>query len=194
MSLSIYNAQRKRESILQTAEELFLQQGYGITRMDMIAEQAGMTKQTIYRYFPSKESLFIAVMQSVREKYNNAYVFSSQTVEQELQHYGEYVLAFHLHSSALGLYRLMISEGIQENLTDIFSKNGPGQIILPLAEFLQQRYPDQTEWPFCAQMFINMVLAPRNQILMGVKKAMSQSAQKEHIHKVVKYFLKMMAP
>lgn len=191
MTLATTKAQQKQESILLIAEELFLQLGYGATSMDMIAKKTGFTKQTIYRYFPSKENLFTSVMQAVRSKNNASFSFSSKSVQEELQHYGEYVLAFHLHPSAVGLYRLMLTEGIQENLSQAFMKTGPNQVIQTLTEFLQQRYPEQAECEFCAQMFISMVLAPRNQILMGFKKRLKKSEQKEHIQKVVQHFLKM---
>lgn len=191
LSQSYKNAQQKRNTILRTAEKLFLEQGYGITSMDKIAEKAGITKQTVYRYFSSKENLFVAVMESIRKTDSGHYSFSSQSVQEELQHYGEYVLAFHLHPSALGLYRLMLTEGVQENLSQVFMKTGPKQVTQTLITFLQQRYPEHTECEFFAQMFISMVLAPRNQVLMSGKKHLKKSAQKEHIQKVVECFLKM---
>lgn len=47
----------KRTAILQAAERLFAQRGYESTTMDAIANSAGVSKATLYRYFPSKGEL-----------------------------------------------------------------------------------------------------------------------------------------
>nr|WP_319392371.1 TetR/AcrR family transcriptional regulator [uncultured Desulfobacter sp.] len=53
------NKKKKRERILKAAQEIFQSNGFISTRMDKMAEQSGVTKQTVYhRYFESKEVLF----------------------------------------------------------------------------------------------------------------------------------------
>jgi AcrR family transcriptional regulator len=49
----------KRITIIQAAKELFLEQRYSSITMDLIAQRAGITKRTLYAYFPSKLALFI---------------------------------------------------------------------------------------------------------------------------------------
>ncbi len=44
--------------ILEAALAVFAERGFAATRMDDIAEQAGVTKGTIYLYFESKEAVF----------------------------------------------------------------------------------------------------------------------------------------
>lgn len=46
-----------RERILQTAHDLFYREGVRATGIDRIIEQAGVTKVTFYRHFPSKNDL-----------------------------------------------------------------------------------------------------------------------------------------
>lgn len=53
---------KSREKILAAAEGLFLAQGYHGTAMDTVTEAAGVSKQTVYAHFPSKEALFRAVI------------------------------------------------------------------------------------------------------------------------------------
>ena len=48
--------------ILKAALEIFTQYGYAATRLDDVAERAGISKGTIYLYFPSKEELFAEVV------------------------------------------------------------------------------------------------------------------------------------
>ncbi len=53
---------RSRERIFAAAEEVFLQHGYLGTNMDTVAEAAGVSKQTVYARFTSKEALFLQVV------------------------------------------------------------------------------------------------------------------------------------
>lgn len=57
---------RKEErpgEILEAALELFLTRGYASTRLDDVAAAAGVTKGTLYLYFPNKERLFLSVIE-----------------------------------------------------------------------------------------------------------------------------------
>jgi AcrR family transcriptional regulator len=48
---------RIRESIVSVAANLFARNGYGRVTMRQIAEQAQVAEQTLYNYFPTKQSL-----------------------------------------------------------------------------------------------------------------------------------------
>ncbi|ABW20151.1 TetR/AcrR family transcriptional regulator [Alkaliphilus oremlandii] len=52
----------KYNRLIEKAEELFVNLGYKAVSMDQIAEAAGISKMTIYRYFSSKEELFLKVL------------------------------------------------------------------------------------------------------------------------------------
>src|ERR1700691_1816365 len=49
---------RKRRAILGAATTLFLRDGYQATSMDQIAAAAAVSKQTVYKQFADKQSLF----------------------------------------------------------------------------------------------------------------------------------------
>lgn len=51
-----------KEKILLRAEEIFFQYGYTRVRMDEIAENLGMSKKTLYKFFDSKENLFLEII------------------------------------------------------------------------------------------------------------------------------------
>lgn len=53
---------RKRESILDAAQQAFVNEGYDNSSMDRIAEIAGASKRTVYNHFASKEDLFGQVL------------------------------------------------------------------------------------------------------------------------------------
>ena len=50
-------SQRARNAILHSAAELLLERGLDSVSMDAVAEQAGVSKATIYRWWPTKEAL-----------------------------------------------------------------------------------------------------------------------------------------
>jgi AcrR family transcriptional regulator len=49
-----------RERFLRAALDLFAEQGYDATNVTQIAERAGVTKSTFFRYFPDKRELLVA--------------------------------------------------------------------------------------------------------------------------------------
>ena len=49
----------KREAILQTAAQLFLEKSYGRTSMNDVAERLNITKPALYHYFRNKEEILL---------------------------------------------------------------------------------------------------------------------------------------
>lgn len=54
-----------RQEILDTALELFADQGYDKTSLREIAERVGVTKAALYYHFRSKEDILVALMEPV---------------------------------------------------------------------------------------------------------------------------------
>jgi AcrR family transcriptional regulator len=50
--------ERRRRKILDAAAQLFAEAPYAAVQVEEIARRAGIGKPTLYRYFPSKESLY----------------------------------------------------------------------------------------------------------------------------------------
>ncbi len=48
--------------LLEAALDLFVERGFAATRVDDVAARAGVSKGTLFLYFPSKEELFKAVV------------------------------------------------------------------------------------------------------------------------------------
>jgi AcrR family transcriptional regulator len=67
----------RTDEILDTAATIFAQQGYHDTEMQLIADALEIGKGTIYRYFPSKEDLFLKAvsrgMDRLRQAVKGAY-------------------------------------------------------------------------------------------------------------------------
>jgi TetR/AcrR family transcriptional regulator, mexJK operon transcriptional repressor len=54
--------QAKREQVLEGARQVFLREGFATASTDALAQEAGVSKSTLYVYYPSKEDLFVEVM------------------------------------------------------------------------------------------------------------------------------------
>ena len=48
--------------IIESAEHVFMKKGFRAATMDEIAEQASLTKRTLYKHFPSKLALFVRMI------------------------------------------------------------------------------------------------------------------------------------
>jgi AcrR family transcriptional regulator len=50
--------------VLEAALEVFAEKGFAMTRMEDVAARAGVSKGTVYLYYPSKEALFEAMVRA----------------------------------------------------------------------------------------------------------------------------------
>jgi AcrR family transcriptional regulator len=55
-----------RERILSKAREMFTQFGYSKVTMEEVATELGMSKKTLYKFFPGKEHLIKSIISEVR--------------------------------------------------------------------------------------------------------------------------------
>lgn len=54
--------EQRRKYVMDIAEKLFFRKGYDEVSMNDIANEAGLNKSVIYRYFKNKESLYFAIV------------------------------------------------------------------------------------------------------------------------------------
>jgi AcrR family transcriptional regulator len=63
-------ASDKRQYIIETAYALFKQSGFHATGIDRIIAEANVAKMTMYRHFPSKDGLIVAVLAWRAERFD----------------------------------------------------------------------------------------------------------------------------
>lgn len=82
----IEKSEECKKSILESACKEFLLQGYHKASMRTLAKNAGVTTGAVYRYFPNKDALFLAVTKSAVEDFYGMYdrVYN-KTVEDAFQ-------------------------------------------------------------------------------------------------------------
>ena len=131
---------RKRQAILDAATTLFLREGYLATSMDQIAAAASVSKQTVYKQFTDKRSLFreivtgtvAEVIDPVAEQV--AGLRDCTDLAADLQGLARALLARVIQPRVMQLRRLVISEaGRFPELGRLFYDGGPGRTIDALA-------------------------------------------------------------
>ncbi len=63
--------------IIDTSRDLFLEQGYGVTTIEAIAEKAGVAVSTIYAIFKSKRGILRAIRQAWHETSGQADIYKN---------------------------------------------------------------------------------------------------------------------
>jgi len=103
----------RREAILDVAEEVFLEEGFGAASMSTIAARLGGSKGTLYNYFKSKDELFEAYVQRrcalTLELIYDLSVDGEQ-VEETLTRLGRAYLERVLSEDNLRHFRLIVAE------------------------------------------------------------------------------------
>src|ERR1700756_5100114 len=64
------DARCARDRIFDTARDLFYRQGIRAVGVETIANEAGTTKMSLYRHFPSKDELCAECLRADREDFN----------------------------------------------------------------------------------------------------------------------------
>src|SRR5450755_1667816 len=71
----------KKEAVLQTAVELFIEKGYRQTSLDDVAKRLKITKPALYYYFHNKEEIYL-------ECYRRGIALTQQSLEKIRSHNG----------------------------------------------------------------------------------------------------------
>jgi AcrR family transcriptional regulator len=87
-------AERRREEILDVAATIFAERGYPGTEVQFVADALGVGKGTVYRYFPSKEALFLAAVDRGMRRLTGAIDASVDGVEDTLDHMKRAIRAY----------------------------------------------------------------------------------------------------
>jgi AcrR family transcriptional regulator len=75
----------RQEEILDAAAKLFARHGYSETDTQLLADELGVGKGTLYRYFPSKRALFLAAADRVMRRLRQQIDASIEGVEDPLK-------------------------------------------------------------------------------------------------------------
>ncbi|MGC6390043.1 TetR/AcrR family transcriptional regulator [Ewingella sp. S1.OA.A_B6] len=132
----------KRDSILQAATEIFHEQGFEGASMAGIASRIGGSKSTLYRYFSSKEELFVAVSQQTAKSQiipslEGLLTSKSKDLSNVLQEFGETAFAIVANETSIKAMRTVVSEAGRSDIGRLFFQAGPQIASELLARFFQ---------------------------------------------------------
>lgn len=199
---AVARLRHNREKIVAAAESVFLRHGFLGTNMDTVAETAGVSKQTVYAHFRSKEALFIEVVESMtggaahqlREDIEEP--LDNRPVRDYLLELASEQLTVVMTPRLMQLRRLVIGEAERfPELGKSLYENGPQKSIDKLARAFahytaigQLNTPD----PVAAARQFNWMLMgePTNRaMLLGDAGIPGKSQLKAHARETVRVFL-----
>ena len=195
---SAKHAAARMDKILNTAADIFLQEGFDRASVASIAKVAGASKETLYARFPTKEELFEAVMSRKTEillkKFSQVLV-QKHSIEKVLELYGLNLLYFMLSPEMQRLNRILISSAPQfPELASQFWRLCPEREQEQLATYLETQIAAgvlvDTDTRKAAELFFSLCLG---QFLVHasllVRKAPRTAERRAHIRAAVQMFL-----
>src|ERR1700746_3080351 len=102
-----------REAIVEAAERLFLERGFGSVTMNELAEAAGVARRTLYNQFASKEEIFREMLLRVSGHLEDAFPPGIETqgdVENVLRLIAPMILGLHKNREYLGFLRMGVAD------------------------------------------------------------------------------------
>lgn len=142
---SSHGASGKCEQILQSAGQLFLQQGYERTSMSQIARMAGVSKGSLYNHFENKADLFTAFFEERSRTRLNTLKSVSQAPQPDLRtalrQASATIITLMIDPEAIGLYRIVVAEANEfPNLADTLWHYGVSRTLTGLAEWFAEKH------------------------------------------------------
>lgn len=184
--------------ILNAAQTLFFRHGFDETSLEMIINEAGGSRRSIYNEFGNKQGLLMAVVQ---RQVN----FQTQTLteinkelspEDALNDVCFRFVQGMLSVTIRSLFRLVVQQTVKlPELGEIIYQKGPMTGVLPLVNYLndlvQQNILQINDCHFSAQMLLEMAKGPlHTKTLLLPHNKISDEEIKEQVHKAVGIFLK----
>ncbi|MCF1426554.1 MAG: TetR/AcrR family transcriptional regulator [Shewanella sp.] len=143
-TVAIGRSAQKRQQILKSAIELFISQGLANTSMDEVARHAGVSKQTVYAHFGSKDELFVAAIESkcvvhqLSEDMLNDPSSPEQTLKEFARHFSEMIIS----PESMHVFKTCVSQAdTHPEISRLFYDAGPAHVLSLLTGYLAQVEP-----------------------------------------------------
>ncbi|MBZ4022617.1 TetR family transcriptional regulator [Rhodobacter sp. TJ_12] len=133
---------RKFDQVIEGARKVFLRDGFEGASVDDIAREAGVSKATLYSYFPDKRLLFMAIATGECQRQADEaveFIYAEEKPVAQVLRYAARVIIDYLRSD-LGrqTYRLCVAESDRfPELGRQFYASGPQLVRARLVEYLK---------------------------------------------------------
>jgi len=189
---------RKFDQVLEGARVVFMKDGFEGASVDDIAKTAGVSKATLYSYFPDKRLLFaeVAKCECHRQADNALKVVTTDSTPNEvLYEAGQRMIEFFTSEFGLSMFRICTAEsGRFPELGKRFYESGPLLVRARLVEYFQKAVAkgqlDITDFDLAADQFSELCKAsffPR--LLCGIKTNLTQQETDRVLTGAVEMFL-----
>ena len=132
----------RRRIILDVAERSFVERGFADTSMSTIAAELGGSKTTLWSYFPSKDALFAAVVDSKIESFQAALdeaLIATGGTAVVLSRFGCLFLNKITSASSSALHRLVVAECERfPQIGEAFAIRGPDRVRARLCRYMEE--------------------------------------------------------
>lgn len=134
---------RKYLQVLEGARTIFLRDGFEGASVDDIAQEAGVSKATLYSYFPDKRIMFSEVFRSELNRDTadaGALLEVDLPVRQILPFIVQLISAHIVSEFGLAMFRVSVAEAERfPSLAREYYESGPIQLRRQLVRYLQHR-------------------------------------------------------
>lgn len=187
----------REKRILEAALTVFSEAGYSGTTMEAVAAGAGISKPTLYQYFPSKEALFSEMMLTHRNRMMDVFEHPSPEgmVADLLNFAWDYAVTV-MRPDMLSLARLIIGE-VQRfpEIGAAYQSMGPDRLLRGMMAYLESRRVQGCltfeDAELAAEDLWGLILsAPRTQALYRPDTPPGPAAMARYIHNGLRVFLK----
>ncbi|MDE2234609.1 MAG: TetR/AcrR family transcriptional regulator [Gammaproteobacteria bacterium] len=182
----------KRDAILEAANKLFLEVGFGAASMDSIASAAQVSKQTVYNHFGSKEELFAAMVRASCDEMTQAFAqaIKANDPEKALRAMAKLFVDVVFTPDKLAMHRILMAEIPRfPDLGRVYYQSGPAIIRKFLADYFTEqnrRGSLKVDDPqIAAEQFISMVTSNRLRVDVGVDPMPSDAVKQRYIDNAV---------
>ncbi|MGI3185208.1 TetR/AcrR family transcriptional regulator [Nioella aestuarii] len=131
---------RKFDQVIDGAREVFLREGFEGASVDQIARDAGVSKATLYSYFPDKQALFLAVLTSqcqMQSEQAMGIEILQRPVPEALYSIALSFLNFLMSDFSIQVFRVCVAESTRfPELGRAFYDSGPKQVLDQIAAYL----------------------------------------------------------
>jgi TetR/AcrR family transcriptional repressor of mexJK operon len=193
----------KRAAILKAAGACFLRSGFARTSMDAIAEQAGVSKLTLYSHFLNKDLLFKAmIVAKCREQGppGGHLELAGQDPRAALIQIGTNFVRLMVSPEVLALNRVVATESVENpKLAELLYQAGPEPTLRGFVELLRawiaRGLMDIPDPERAADHYFSMLRGMLQfRLIMSIEKKPTEQVIRRHVEDCVDMFLRAYQP
>ncbi len=185
-------SEEKYYLILEAASYLFLNDGFANTSMDMVARASGVSKQTVYSHFESKDALFQAAITSKCRAYHVdtqqliKATAGSRSLYECLIKVGAQLVRLFQDEDVIAMFRVIIAEaGKNPHVATLFYQAGPRASLEILSDVVERYGKGQLSKARAHELAVDFCSLIKSELhtmmLFGIQSPLPENDIEEHV-------------